>query len=631
MSWSPAGKRLAVIGEDPSVGVLSIDGGEPKQALPVFSLFMVGRDDPDLVPVTGPLALPGIPRWSPAGDAVAVVGLEHGGGQVALVVTTDGREGPLVSGERVLLGTCAWTNDGFLLCAVFVRRDGVHIQLVNTATGETTEQGAAWDDVCWLSLVNDRVLVAGKSGGSWYVADVTGGTRTLLSASFASIAEVAAAGGRLWVVAPVESGDMGLWSMDLRGDHLRLHIAAPSMHGMRMRPDGSAVAVMSGAAGAETVHVAAFDGEGVLDIGQRDTIMGWMDEHMPHGRLPRLHYLLTPTYEAVDDWAGSPHPAGDVETGTIAIENAPEPVPLSVVMTPDGEEQPDGELDKNAFVDSELSSDTGPGTGGWHRLARVVVATVIVLAVVAGGVLVVQGMRRSRVAIKSTPDVVTPSSPSATVPDTSDVVTPSADTTTPASPSAAAQPPSTTPPVIETYGVKPGLWVAPTEKVRVRNAAGTDNAILGYLLATERARVLAGPTVIETVPWWNVRCYDTAAQPTLTGWISGEYLRPSTAPVASPAVTPPTPAKPVSPKPVVKPTTGTVVLNSKPAGAHVVVNGTQRGVTPVSLVLPGKDVYISLTLDGYMGYTTTLTVKAGTTVHLTFPLIPLNPAAPTGN
>jgi hypothetical protein len=185
--------------------------------------------------------------------------------------------------------------------------------------------------------------------------------------------------------------------------------------------------------------------------------------------------------------------------------------------------------------------------------------------------------------------------------------------------------------VIETYGVKPGLWVAPTEKVRVRNAAGTDNAILGYLLATERARVLAGPTVIETVPWWNVRCYDTAAQPTLTGWISGEYLRPSTAPVASPAVTPPTPAKPVSPKPVVKPTTGTVVLNSKPAGAHVVVNGTQRGVTPVSLVLPGKDVYISLTLDGYMGYTTTLTVKAGTTVHLTFPLIPLNPAAPTGN
>lgn len=636
MSWSPGGKWLCVVAEDPSVGVLSMDGSRPQQALPVFSLFMVGNDDPDLLPVAGPIALPGIPRWSPAGDAVAVVGFEHGGAQVALVVTTDGREGSFVSGERVILGASAWTASGSLLCAVAQHRDGVHIQLVNTATGESTELGEPWEDVCWLSLVGERVLVAGKSDGAWCVADVTGGARMVLTASFARIAEVAATPEFLWVVAPVESGELGLWSMDLRGEHLRLHAAAASVRGLEMRLDGRTVAFMAGPVGAESVHVTTVDDQEVLEIGRRDMIMGWIDAHMPYGRLPRLHYLLTPTYQAVDDWA-APSAPGDDETGTIAMTDAPEPLMVSAPLQPEAEEQhlrsrSDGAQEEVLPAEDEVATGSSRASnrqsGGGLRRQRLAEAAFIVVTAVLVLALAIPAARKVGLFVKGTPAVDTPSTPSANVPGNDVVVTPSDVAVTPETPSTPAGPVEPVPvesPVIETYGVKPGLWVAATERVRVRSAAGTDHAILGYLLTTERARVLAGPTIIETVPWWNVRCYDTAAQPTLTGWISGDYLRPSTAPVAPPAVTPPTPVKPVTPAPVVKPTTGTVILNSNPAGARVVVNGTERGVTPLSLVLPGKDVYISLTHDGYMDYTTTLTVKAGTTVDLTFPLIPLSP------
>jgi len=336
MAWSPAGKRLCVSARDPSVGVLSMDGSRSSTALTVFSLFLAGKDDLDLTPLTDPIALPGIPRWSPAGDAVAVVGLERGGSQVALIVTTDGREGPLVSGERVLLGTAPWTGSGSLLCAVWERGGGVHVQLVDTATGASTEQGGPWEDVCWLSLVGDRVLVAGKSGGAWCVADVTGGARTVLTASFASIVDLAATPEHLWVVAAVESGELGLWSMDLRGEDRRLCIVAPSIRGMWMRLDGRTVAVMAGPAGAETVQVVAIDDNEVLDIGRRDMIMGWIEEHVPQGRSPRLRYLLTPMFQPVDTPV-MPSPPGDAETGTLELPDAPEALTPSVPLVPEEE------------------------------------------------------------------------------------------------------------------------------------------------------------------------------------------------------------------------------------------------------------------------------------------------------
>jgi len=45
------------------------------------------------------------------------------------------------------------------------------------------------------------------------------------------------------------------------------------------------------------------------------------------------------------------------------------------------------------------------------------------------------------------------------------------------------------------------------------------------------------------------------------------------------------------------------------------------------MTLPGKEVYIKLSLPGYLDYAATLTVKTGTTVHLVWPLLPLGSAA----
>jgi hypothetical protein len=641
MAWSPAGKRLCVVAGDPSVGVLSMDRSRPSTALPVFSLFLAGKDDPDLTPVTGPIALPGIPRWSPAGDAVAVVGLERGSSQVALVVTTDGREGPLVSGERVMLGTVAWTGSGSLLCAVSERGGGVHVQLVDTATGASTEQGEPWEDVCWLSLVGKRVLVAGKSGGAWCVADVTGGIRTVLTASFASITDVAATAEHLWVVAAVESGELGLWSMDLRGEHLHLRIVAQSIRGMQMRLDGRTVAVMAGPAGTETVRVVTIDDEEVLDIGRRDMIMGWIEEHVPHGRLPRLHYLLTPMFQPIDTPV-MPSPPGDAETGTLELPDAPEALAPSAPVVPEEEGNESTVSDDaagqtvsahGALMTALLRrlSQRPDGRSRWLRL--VVVLVVIVVVGIVGVVMAVQHGKQADVAAEGTPSVSTPSTPSVSLPGDHVAGTPSAVTVTPkVSSPAAAKPPSTTRPVIVTYGVRTGIWVACTERLRVRSAAGTGNTIIGYLLVTERARVLSGPTLVGTIPWWHVRCYDTDGKARRTGWVSGEYVRPSSAPVVSPLAAPaasPQPPSAVKPVPVIKPfvvkplTTGTLVLTTVPSGASVAVNGTNMGVTPLPMMLPDKETSITVSLAEYMDYTTTVTLKAGTTIHVTWLLLPL--------
>jgi len=541
----------------------------------------------------------------------------------------------LVSGEHVALGTAPWTASGLLLCAVSGRGDRVHVHLVDTATGESTEQGEPWEDVCWLSLVGRRVLVGGKSGGVWVVADVTGGGRMVLTASFARIVDVAATPERLWVVAAVESGGMGLWSMDLLGEHLRLHVVAPSIHGMQMRLDGRTVAVMAGPAGAETVRVTTIDDEEVLDIGRSDMIMGWIEEQMPHGRLPHLHYLLTPTFRAVDV-PMTPSAPRDAETGTLAMADAPAALTLAGPIVPEEEAEHNGaEPDETALVDSQSVTPAVPQPdqrpGGRERLLRrvAVIAVVVIIMVIVATALVVRNGRRAGVATDGTLTVSTPSTPSVILSGDDVAVTPSAETVTPGVPPGTSpvvvKPAPTTPPAIVTYGVKTGLWVAPTEQLRVRQGAGTGSAILGYLLAAERARVLSGPTIVGTAPWWYVRCYGTDGKARLTGWVSGEYVRPSSAPVVSPAAQPAIPAKPV---PVVKPTTGTIILVSVPAGARVVVNGTDRGVTPLSMALPAKEVFIAVSLPGYLDYTTSLTVEAGTTVRLTYPLLSLGS---TGN
>jgi len=188
---------------------------------------------------------------------------------------------------------------------------------------------------------------------------------------------------------------------------------------------------------------------------------------------------------------------------------------------------------------------------------------------------------------------------------------------TPSTPAVVVEPAPVVAPVIVTYGVKAGQWVAPTERLRVRSGAGTGTTILGYLLVTERARVLSTPTVVGTVPWWNVRCYGTDGKARLTGWVSGAYVRPSSAPVVS------SPVGPAKPGPVAKPTTGTIILSTVPLGGRVVVNGVDRGVTPLSMVLPGKDVFITVSMPGYLDYSATVTVVAGTTMRLTYSLYSL--------
>jgi hypothetical protein len=105
--------------------------------------------------------------------------------------------------------------------------------------------------------------------------------------------------------------------------------------------------------------------------------------------------------------------------------------------------------------------------------------------------------------------------------------------------------------------------------------------------------------------------------------VSGEVARPSSPAVVPPAVEPAVPAKPV---PVDKPTTGTIIWSVSPRAPASSLMEPTGGDTPLSMTLPGKEVYIKLSLPGYLDYAATLTVEAGTIVHLVWPL-PLGSAA----
>lgn len=58
--------------------------------------------------------------------------------------------------------------------------------------------------------------------------------------------------------------------------------------------------------------------------------------------------------------------------------------------------------------------------------------------------------------------------------------------------------------------------------------------------------------------------------------------------------------------------TGTLAVESRPAGATVTINGRPRGTTPLSLdaVAPGE-YRVALALKGYQPFTTTVRVVAG--------------------
>lgn len=66
---------------------------------------------------------------------------------------------------------------------------------------------------------------------------------------------------------------------------------------------------------------------------------------------------------------------------------------------------------------------------------------------------------------------------------------------------------------------------------------------------------------------------------------------------------------------------GTLRVVSEPAGAHVLINGVEKGVTPCTLerIREGEHT-LSLRLEGYRPLTHTLTLSAGETVPLSFPL-----------
>jgi hypothetical protein len=469
MAWSPDGQRLCVVGGDPSVGVLSMDGTIPHGAVPLFSLFVMGTDDPDLVPVTGPIVLAGIPRWSPAGDAVAVVGQEQGGLQVAVVVTMDGREGPLVSGTRVLLGESAWTASGSLLCAVTERDGTVRVQMVDTCTGTTEELGEPWDDVCWLSLVDNRVLVAGRSKGAWIVADVTDGGRVALTPSAASIADVAAGPACLWTVSPVDNGRFGLWSVSLQGDRLRLHVTAPSVRGMRMRQDGTAVAVMAGAAGAETVRVYMADGDRGVELGRRDTIVGWVEEHQPYTRAPRLHYLLTPAFEAVDV-ESPPELEDNGVTERLELRDVPRPLlPVTVLENVGTRTAAPSGIDD--FGDMSLNVPAEVPIGRRQRIGWIAAIVLLTLAVLVVGAIGVEGVHRLwelRAIADHGPDITTPTTPSVVDHTDEQIDTPSEAVIVPDVPAEKPPEPVVEPAEkpVELFGVRIGSWTASTELLR---------------------------------------------------------------------------------------------------------------------------------------------------------------------
>jgi hypothetical protein len=601
MSWSPDGRTLCIVAEDPSIGMVSIEKG--RDALPAtsFSLFLTGIEDTDLRAIAGPVVLPGVPRWSPAGDAIAVATQRHSGMETLSIMTTDGLAGDFVDGRIVQLGDVAWTNTGDLLCAVSSQNGLTHVLLVDVTTGSTREVDRPWNEVAWLSVLGERIVVVGRAESGWMVADVTHGTRRVLTQAFAGIGEVAAVASTVWMVTRRDEPTMELWTLDVPEGHMRLHASAPVIRDLHVRQSGAVAAVLAGSPGQETVQVYEDGLAGPLDLGHRDMVVGWIERADRSARLRHRAYLLDPLWqpvEIVDEDEDQSEP-------TLAPEEAAT-APATLVSS-------------EIALGEDSSTRAGePIVGSSRRRVPQWVwwAVCLVLVAAVAGPTIVGALPRRNTGVSNVPatsDTVVdkpsdqtagtvqtppfPSEPPSAVEPGQEVATnPTHVNDTPASP-------KPTPSTSNAGGVAVGRWVAATESLHVRQGAGTDQPILGNLPPSGRAKVLAGPSKVGGMVWWHVQCYDAAGKQTLSGWVSGSYLKPASAPVTSTS-----PTKPAGTS-FVAPAQGTLLVSSSPEEAIITVDGSIAGTTPTMISLPYGTHDISLVLEGYMVYNTSVTLK----------------------
>ncbi|MDX2005056.1 MAG: PEGA domain-containing protein [Meiothermus sp.] len=76
------------------------------------------------------------------------------------------------------------------------------------------------------------------------------------------------------------------------------------------------------------------------------------------------------------------------------------------------------------------------------------------------------------------------------------------------------------------------------------------------------------------------------------------------------------------------PTTGTLVVNSRPAGAEVLVNGSSVGNSPLSIDLQAGNYTVELRRSGFNSFRTTVSIQGGQTVQINQALVAVPP--PTG-
>ena len=69
---------------------------------------------------------------------------------------------------------------------------------------------------------------------------------------------------------------------------------------------------------------------------------------------------------------------------------------------------------------------------------------------------------------------------------------------------------------------------------------------------------------------------------------------------------------------------GTVVISSQPEGARIIVNGRRVGVTPFDLSMAGgSTLELTVELDGYQPFETSVEVKAGVEEKIHATLVPV--------